>query len=238
MYTRRRVVVRPGSRAGTSQRLVAVLDVYTALCRVGVVLAAVGVTVWQSAVLPAKTGQQAPLRRRHAVPSLALGETGIRELVCGNAGDRLHVGQAVRFTVNHGVLVDRNVNLVVYLAADDERRVRLVLSAVEQVFVVHAAEAVHDAGNACVVVYCDNIPLCAGGYLFRLSQRLYRICFLVGFATLAVVIASHTFRLSNALFRVTAAVPEDGRQHIKADLVRLLYILQELLCLGQNCGIA
>ena len=171
MYTAGRVVVRPSSRAAAGQRFVAVLNDNALFLVVTVPVGTIRVSVWQGAQFQAGVSQQAPLRRRQAVPTLALGETRLREILHRDIRDRLLQGQAVRLAVNHGVFVDGNINFVVHLAADDERRVYRVTAA-EKLLVGHAAEPVHDGGNTGVVVDRHHIMLHARRGLLPAAQLL------------------------------------------------------------------
>ena len=171
MYAAGRVVVRPSSRAAAGQRLVTVLNDNALFLVVTVPVGTIRVAVWQGAQFQAGICQQAPFRRRQAVPTLALGETRLCKLLHCDICDRLLQGQAVRLAVNHGVFVDGNINFVVHLAADDERRVYRVTAA-EKLLVGHAAEPVHDGGNTGVVVDCHHIMLHARRGLLPTAQLL------------------------------------------------------------------
>ena len=169
MYAAVRVVVRPSGRAAAGQGLVAVLNDNALFLVVAVPAGTIRVAVGQGTQLQTGVGQQAPFRRRQAVPALALGETRLRELLHRDICDRLLQRQAVRLAVNHGVFIHGNINLVVHLTADDKRRVYRVAAA-EKLLVGHAAEPVHDGGNTRVVVDRHHIMLYARRGLLSAAQ--------------------------------------------------------------------
>ena len=107
MYALRGVIVRPcGWAAAGKGSAVSSVILHALFACVSVVLAAAGISMWESSVLEADICNQSPFCCRHKVPALALAETSVCRFIVGKVRPRFLIWQAVWLPVNFAVRVD------------------------------------------------------------------------------------------------------------------------------------